>query len=88
VTFDLHIARNANNYLERLDAKTQQRFANLFEQLSEFPLDHSKPLRGSGGRRSARVGSWRVIFEIDHVNKLVVVSDIGPRGQIYRELGR
>ena len=88
MTYDLHIARNANNYLERLDAKTQQRFANLFEQLSESPLEHSKPLRGLGGRRSSRVGGWRVIFEVDSATQVIVVSDIGPRGQIYRELGR
>lgn len=59
MTYDLHIARNANNYLERLDAKTQQQFANLFEQLSELPLEYSKPLRGlvAAGRRESVDGA-------------------------------
>lgn len=88
MTYRVRLARGADSYLQRLDSRTQERFAKLFVQLSESPLEHSKPLRGLGSRRSARVGSWRVIFEVDIENQTILVSDLGPRGQIYRELGR
>lgn len=88
MTYEIQLARNANNYLEKLDAKTQERFAVLFEQLAESPLQHSKQLSGLGGRRSARVGGWRIIFQVDSTKRVIFVSDVGPRGQIYRETGR
>jgi mRNA-degrading endonuclease RelE of RelBE toxin-antitoxin system len=49
-------------------------------ELAKDPFDirTSKPLRDST-KRSARIGSYRILF------KILLVSDIGPRGQIYRK---
>ncbi|MBA4180940.1 MAG: hypothetical protein C0506_10165 [Anaerolinea sp.] len=86
MTYRITLARHANSYLERLEVETQERFADLFERLAEAPMEHSKQLTGRGGRRSARVGAWRVILQIDAPNREILVSDIGPRGQVYRRL--
>ena len=47
---------------------------------------HTKPLAGPGAHRSARVGALRIVFTVDRDRRFVDVSDIGPRGQIYRGL--
>jgi mRNA interferase RelE/StbE len=39
-------------------------------------------LRGRPGYR-LRVGDWRVIFELDHEERRLVVLDIGPRSDFY-----
>jgi mRNA-degrading endonuclease RelE of RelBE toxin-antitoxin system len=32
------------------------------------------------------MSSWRIIFTVDHDQHLVEISNIGPRGQVYRWL--
>ena len=44
------------------------------------------PLRGRPGLR-LRVGPWRVIFERDEEARKIDVLRIGPRGDVYKELG-
>jgi len=41
----------------------------------------SKPVT-SKERRTARVGGYRLLFLVD--GGVLLVSDVGPRGQIYR----
>lgn len=75
----------ARKYLESLDKNTQRRIWEKLQSISENPTDprHSKPLIGSG-RRAARVGDYRILFEVD--DKDLSVIAIGPRGQIYRKI--
>ena len=44
------------------------------------------PLRGRPGLR-LWVGPWRVIFERDEEARKIDVLCIGPRGDVYKELG-
>jgi mRNA-degrading endonuclease RelE of RelBE toxin-antitoxin system len=55
------------------------------EAISIAPQDVrlSLPLKGND-KRKARVGDYRIIFEITETE--LIVADIGPRGQIYRKL--
>lgn len=46
----------------------------------------SKGLRDFPGVRAVRVGGWRIIYEADTARQHLAISDIGPRGQIYRNL--
>lgn len=54
------------------------------DQLVEDPMRASnvKPLKGRPGYR-LRVGDWRVLYELDHANRRLVVLDIGSRGSVY-----
>jgi hypothetical protein len=40
----------------------------------------------SGAGDPSRIGGWRIIFSVNRDRRLVGVSDIGPRGQVYRGL--
>lgn len=64
----------------------QLRVATKLDEIARdpFSLAFSKPLREAGGLRSARVGSLRIVFEVDRAVRVVDVVDIGPRGDIYR----
>lgn len=55
------------------------------EAIAREPFDVriSQPLKGKE-KRKTRVGDYRIIFELTE-NELIV-ADIGPRGQIYRNL--
>ena len=61
--------------------------ARRIDQIAADPYGpHTKPLTNLAGRRAARVGDYRIVFTVDDDDKVVSISDIGPRGQIYRRL--
>lgn len=72
-------------YLNSLDRTTRQRIVKKLNDIAKAPTDVrlSYPLSGSG-KRSSRVGKYRILFEID--SETLTVADIGPRGQIYRKV--
>lgn len=79
------IASDALKYFKSLDKTTQRRIKDKIAELEQDSqnIRTSKPLRGSQ-KRSARVGSYRILFLIE--GDVLLISDIGPRGQIYREI--
>jgi mRNA interferase RelE/StbE len=87
VSFDVRLSRSAERYLERLPRDAQARIVERLAQLATDPFGpYTKPMQGTVGDRSSRVGGWRIIFEVNRDRRVVDVSDIGPRGQIYRRL--
>jgi len=70
-------------YLKSLDKPTRRRIKEKLEALAEDPTNIrlSLPLSASNKRR-ARVGGYRILFTFDE--QTLTVSDIGPRGQVYR----
>lgn len=87
--YSLELSRQAARYFDRLDVSTQARVAEVLRAVTQDPLGPaSKPLAGYPGERSARVGSLRVLFALLEDRAVVRVWAIGPRGQIYRQLGR
>jgi mRNA-degrading endonuclease RelE of RelBE toxin-antitoxin system len=86
LSYTVRLARSANAYLRRLPPPLQARISQRIDQIAEDPFSVSKPLRATEGARSARVGDYRIIFDVDIATQTVFVTDIGPRGQIYRGL--
>jgi mRNA-degrading endonuclease RelE of RelBE toxin-antitoxin system len=69
-----------------LDATTRKRIKDKIIELARDPFNIriSKPLRNSD-KRSARVGSYRILFIVIPGDNVLLVSAVGPRNQIYRE---
>lgn len=44
----------------------------------------AKPLRGRPDW-SLRIGGFRVLFRVDEANRTIVVTSIGPRGDVYKK---
>ena len=87
MALEIKFTATAHKYFETLDKPTKKRIQDKLTAIAAAPFDPrlSKPLIGVT-KRTARVGDYRIIFEIEQ--PLVIVSDIGPRGQIYRRLRR
>jgi mRNA interferase RelE/StbE len=87
MTYDVRLSRDAARYLERLRPDDQRRMVRRLEQVAADPAgSYSKPLTNAPGFRSARVGEWRILFVINDEERAIEVTDIGPRGQVYRRL--
>jgi mRNA interferase RelE/StbE len=74
-------------YLKSLDKPTQKRIAEKLKEVADDPYNPrlSYPLTSSD-KRSTRVGKYRILFQIDPA--ILLVSDIGPRGQVYRKVSK
>ncbi len=77
--------KQALKYLSRLDKPTIQRIKNAILQLSlEPPEGDIKPLKGQDNIYRARMGDYRIIFQIDVDNGIILISKIAPRGDAYK----
>jgi len=82
-------SKKALNYLQRLDTTTTKRIVLHVDWLAEDPKSLTldiKPLAGNPGIFRLRVGKYRVIFSIEEEIKLLSISLILPRGEIYKHL--
>ncbi len=77
--------KSALKYFEHLDQPTQRRVRRKLSSIALDPFDvqHSKPLL-STEKRSARVGSYRILFLVTEA--IVLVTDIDCRGDVYKIL--
>ena len=75
--------------LEALDAETQQRILDKFDQVvsDEFrdPPDFAKPLTGAKPWQSLRVGDHRAIVRVKQESSVMQVGAVGHRSSIYDE---
>jgi mRNA interferase RelE/StbE len=77
------ILQPARRYLERLPRKEQKRILNALQKLQEDPRQVLvKPLKGRP-EWSLRVGGRRVLIMVDKKQKRLVITTIGPRGDVY-----
>ena len=77
--------RFALRALRRSPANVARLIRAKLDELADDPTvlrRNVKALRGRPGYR-LRVGDWRVIFELDHEERRLIVLDIGPRGDVY-----
>ncbi|MBL7544050.1 MAG: type II toxin-antitoxin system RelE/ParE family toxin [Bdellovibrionaceae bacterium] len=55
------------------------------KKLAANPIEFGKPLQYSlKGLRRLRVGDYRIIFQIEEENKVVLIVKIGHRREVYQ----
>lgn len=76
--------KSAVKFIAKLDKTSQERIvAGLNGLLSLPPKGDIKRLKGHTDLYRLRTGSFRVIFNIDHQEKVVFIQAVGNRGDIY-----
>lgn len=72
--------------LLKMPRDVAKRIREKIEQVAEDPfasIPNAKKLQGRPGYR-LRVGDWRVIYEIDAGEIVIIVLKIAQRGEVYR----
>lgn len=83
---DLDIDVLLNPLVRHLHPDRKKRFREAFRVISDDPLQ-GKPLQEKlVGFFAYRVGSWRIVYSINHTKKIVHVVGLGPRDTIYENL--
>ena len=84
MTYQILIKPSARRELERLDNTTLQRVDKAIISLSENPHPRgSKKLAGIPLCR-VRVGTYRILFEVNDAKEQITIVSIGHRRDIYR----
>lgn len=84
--FEVLYKKRALKGLARMPAALRERAREALTLLAANPdrqgLD-VKPLQGRNGFR-LRIGDWRLIYEVDRGRLIILVVEIGPRGDVYK----
>ena len=70
----------------KIPRNTAQLIREKVEQVAVDPfasIANAKKLQGRSGYR-LRVGDWRVIYEINQDEVVIIVMKIAPRAEVYR----
>ncbi len=86
MTHEVEITPEGLRHLNRLPEKVRAAvLETIFGPIAENPRRAGKPLRGElEGLYSARRGEFRVIYEIDESNRVVLIHRAQPRRGVYR----
>jgi mRNA interferase RelE/StbE len=87
MSFEVRLAARAQRSLRRLDPQVRQRIEQRLAEIGDDPFaGHSRPLTDAEGQWSSRVGDWRIIFFINHDDRVIEVRSIRSRGDVYRRM--
>ncbi len=90
MTYAVVMLRQAERDFERLAQQVRARVASVLRTLADEPRPHgSKQLKGRlEGLMRARVGDWRIAYQVDDETKTVCVVEIAHRSDVYRRAAR
>lgn len=86
--FDVQLTNTAQKELKRLPPKIKRQVANALDALENTPRAGSPLHHQLKGYWSYHTGNYRIVYEIDDTKKLVLVSHIKHRKNVYREIQR
>lgn len=75
------LKKPAKKFIDALPTNERRRVVAAIEQLPN--AGDIKKLKGHDDLLRLRVGEYRIIFTVDHGELVVLVIDVGNRGQIY-----
>lgn len=85
--YSVRILKAAGKELERLDKPVAKRIAERIHWLVENVEDTSlQALKGDlAGLYKLREGDYRIIYEIIHKEKIIIIHSIGHRRDVYQK---
>lgn len=86
-SYRVRVQRRPQRYMRRLPKPILQRIRTAIRSLAENPRPLGyEALSGFENLYRIRVGDWRVIYAIEDDELVVLIVEVGPRGQVYRNL--
>ena len=85
-SYEIQWKRSAEKDLRGIDKQFISRTLEAIDSLSDdpFPSQHRK-LQGSESSYRIRIGDYRVIYQADIENRIIVIYHIRHRKDIYRK---
>lgn len=83
MTYKIKFKKEALKFLKSQNKSQQIRILNAIYNL---PIGDIKKMSGLTDVYRLRIGNIRVIYEIDNGELIIIVLDIGNRGDIYKKI--
>lgn len=85
MAYRIELASTAKKQMDKLPRDIQTRIATAIDNLAETPRPPgTKKLKGADDLWRVRVGSYRIVYQLQDEKLLVLVVKIGHRKQVYR----
>ena len=84
MSFSIRIKGSAAKELERIAKADRARLVEAIDRLSENPFLGSALKGELRGLRRLRIGDYRVLYEVQHGELIVLVVRVAHRREVYR----
>jgi len=82
--FSIKFSNQPKKFLKKSDKKVTMRIIEKIELLEYRPVIHdSKKIIGEIGAFRIRIGDYRVLYEVDWNNKIILIDKIDKRSRAY-----
>lgn len=86
IRYKLTYHRSAVKFLSKQDKTSQERISSGLKGLLNIPpVGDIRLLKGYDSLYRLRIGDFRIVFMIDHQEKLIYIQAIGNRGDMYKK---
>lgn len=79
--YNISLTKEAEKFIKKQNRDTQKR---IIKAIIELPEGDVKKLKGMDEIYRLRVGDFRVLFEKNDKELMIIIVEIGNRGQIYQ----
>lgn len=84
LTYQLTLNRDSVKFIAKQEKAIQERIRKALTGLVfNPPIGDIKPMKGQGKLMRLRVGTYRVLFELNHTEQIVYILTIDNRGDVY-----
>lgn len=86
-TYKVEFTKTALKAFSKLTRKKQEQIAEIISKLeiNPFAVPNVKPLQGSRQEDyRIRIGTLRLIYRVEQQRLVIIVLDLGSRGDIYK----
>jgi mRNA interferase RelE/StbE len=84
VTYSVSIKQSAGKALEKIARDDRVRIIDAIDQLKKNPAAGGVLKGEFSGLRRIRVGSYRIVYEVQDLQLVILVIRIGHRRDVYR----
>lgn len=87
MSYDVRYETTAINSLEAIQKSIRQRIVKKIEWLSENAetINHISLQANLSDFYKLRIGDYRVIYELDNEQKIIIIDLVGHRREIYKQ---
>lgn len=76
--------KSAVKFISKQEKAIQERIVEGLKGLLKIPPEGDiKPMKGYTGLYRLRIGTYRVLFDVDHHERVIYIKAIRNRGDIY-----
>lgn len=83
--YEITYAQSALKSLRKLDRTIARRILHAIDHLAEDPRPPGcKQLKGGAGEMRIRIGDYRIIYDVNDSEVVILVLAVGHRREVYR----